>query len=85
MDEEVGDEFLKAIKVDQENFNGALDRLIESVSSFKAQGSEMLTDVEDDQWIQMQINLDYAKFILSGIMYSYGLPLCDHDHSEEDE
>jgi hypothetical protein len=86
MEEEAKQEFLDFIKGDVKNLNLALDRLIDSVSSFKGKGTDVFT--EDDPeglWIKMQEDLDFAKFIISGLMYAHGLPLCNHDHDEEED
>lgn len=75
--------YQEAIAVDLKNINGAMDRLIDSVSRFKsAQG---LDDLDPNDFAKMLADLDYAKFITSGVMYLHGMPICGHDHTDEEE
>jgi hypothetical protein len=86
MEDEAKQEFLDFIETDIDNLNGAMNRLIESVSGFMGKGTDLFT--EDDAeglWVKMINDLDYAKFIVSGLMYAHGLPLCNHDHDEEED
>lgn len=76
------DDCKRTIKANQDNLNRALDCLIESVSVFKARGSDMLTNIEDEEWSKMLTALDFGKFIVSGLMYSYGMPICDDKNQD---
>lgn len=83
--EEFEEEALESLKADQGNFNRALDALIDSVSHFKAAGGDDLTEIKPEDWGQMLNTLDFARFIVSGLMYGYGISLCGHDHSEDED
>lgn len=72
------------VEVDQDNFNRALDHLIDSVSLFKATGGQDLTEIQPKDWGKMLETLDFARFIVSGLMYSYGIAICGHEHEEEE-
>lgn len=86
MDEESKQDFLDFIKPDIKNMNEALDQLIDSVSTFKSNGSEMFTDdSKEEEWVKMQDAIDFAKFIFSGLMYSHGIPTCFHEEEEDDD
>lgn len=82
-DDEIREHYETAIKADTENINRAMDSLIDSVSTFKA--SARADDLTPDDYANMLFSLDYAKFIISGVMYLHGLPLCGHDHEDEEE
>lgn len=86
MSDEGKDEFLtEVLKVDKEHLDQALDRLIDSVSGFKSRGMDMFIEDESDLWVALKNDLDFANFIISGLMYSHGMVPCDHDNEEEDE
>lgn len=73
------------LNADQDNFNRALDHLIDAVSGFKANGGDDFTNIDPEKWGEMLQVLDFARFIVSGIMYSYGISICGHDHSEDSD
>lgn len=75
--------YQEAIKMDLTNINSAMDRLIDSVSRFKSVRS--IDDLEPTDFAKMLADLDYSKFIISGVMYLHGLPICGHDHSGDEE
>lgn len=75
--------YREAIRVDLGNINSAMDGLIDSVSRFKAVQS--VDDLGPDDFANMITHLDYAKFIISGVMYLHGMPICGHDDHDEDD
>jgi hypothetical protein len=79
------EDFKEELANDQSNFQSALDHLIDSVSHFKANGDKSLVDIEPMEWAKMLETLNFATFIISGLMYSYGIPICGHDHDDEDD
>ena len=82
--EDFNEEEAKAeLSNDQKNLDVVMDHLIDSVSHFKS--NESLVDIEPEEWAKMLETLDITKFIISGLMYSYGIQPCGHDHSEDDE
>jgi hypothetical protein len=85
MDEDFdAEEFIRrSQESDLKNIHGATNRLIDSVSKFAA--AKDLEDLQPEDFVKMLNDLDFAKFIFSGVTYSYGLPLCDHDHDEDDD
>lgn len=83
MDEEFEEVYQEAVKNDLSNLNSAMDRLIDSVSRFKSAGSFDALDQND--FAKMLADLDFAKFIVSGVMYLHGMPICGHDHDEEED
>jgi len=82
--EEFNEEEAKAeLQNDQKNLDVVIDHLIDSVSHFRS--NESLADIEMEEWAKMLEVLDLTKYIVSGIMYSYGIPPCGHDHDEDEE
>lgn len=75
--------YQEAIKADLSNLNSAMDRLIDSVSRFKSVPS--IDELEHTDFAKMLADLDYSKFIVSGVMYLHGIPLCGHDHSGDED
>lgn len=82
MDDE---DFKEELATDQRNFNQALDHLIDSVSHFKATGSQDLTMIKPEEWGRMMDVLQFATFVVSGLMYGYGINICGHEHDEDDD
>ena len=80
--EEPEEAYEKAIRTDGDNISKAMDSLIDSVSRFKS--VERVDEISKEEWGQMLASLDYARFIVSGVMYFYGLPICGHDHEDEE-
>lgn len=65
---------------DVENLRTALDDLIEIIVKFK--GFEKNTE---EDFSKLKSALDFADFIVSGIVYANGLDLCaGHDHDEDE-
>ncbi len=75
--------YQEAIKNDLTNLDSAMERLIDSVSRFKSVQS--LEDLDAVDFADMLANLDFAKFVVSGVMYLHGIPICGVDHDEGDE
>lgn len=82
-EEEIHKAYEETIKMDLSNLNTAMDRLIDSVSRFKSVTS--LEDLGHEDFARMLADLDYAKFIVSGVMYLHGIPICGHDHSGDED
>jgi hypothetical protein len=84
LDEEDNEEeiYQQIVALDQENIHEAMNRLIDSVSGFKA---KEITEISSVEFAQMLLDLDFAKFIVSGVMYRHNVPYCGHDHSEDEE
>ena len=83
MEEEFSEEFKAALQEDQSSVDDALDHLIESISIFK--GSDGIESISMEDWGHMLAALDYGKYVISGIMYSYGMVLNVHAHTEDIE
>lgn len=82
--EEFSEEFKQSLKEDQLNVDKSMDLLIDVVSKFKS--SQGIENLSTDDWAEMLTALDFGKFIISGIMYSYGMDLhVTHSTPEEDE
>lgn len=82
-EEEFEEAYREATKTDLINLNAAMDRLIDSVSRFK--GAQGFDDLDENDFAKMIADLDFAKFVTSGVMYLHGMPICGHDHSEDEE
>lgn len=65
---------------DKKALHGVLDDLIENIVTFK--GNE---EFSEQDLVELMYSLDYAKFIVSGIIYSNGICICgecDEDSGE---
>lgn len=71
---------------DLKQIDTAMNRLIDTVSRFKS--VETLDELKGEDFIEMLWSLDQASFVVSGVMYTYGInpyDECDHEHDDEDE
>lgn len=78
--------FEKLQASDLKQIDKAMNRLIDTVSQFKSVDS--LEELKADDFVEMLWSLDQASFVISGVMYTYGInpyDECDHDHEEDDE
>lgn len=78
--------FDKLQAADLKQIDTAMNRLIDTVSKFKS--VEALDELNAEDFVEMLWSLDQASFVVSGVMYSYGVnpyDECDHDHDDEDE
>lgn len=78
--------FDKLQAADLKSIDKAMNKLIDSVSKFKS--VETLEELEPDDFVNMLYALEHSHFVVSGVMYTYGLNVyedCDHDHDDEDE
>ena len=75
----------EVLRIDMKNLDDALDRLIESLSGFKARGRDMFTEDNSELWASLKSDLDFANFIVSGLMYSHGMIICSHDEEEDED
>lgn len=82
MDEEE-EMYEETMNRDHKNLNAALDDLIDSVSKFKA--ANRIDELTAEDYAEFMVDLDYARFMLGGIMYLHGIPLCGHFHDAEEE
>ncbi len=65
-------------EVDKENLTAVLDTLIEDVVKMKG-----FEGFDDRDLVGFMQTLDESKFVISGIIYSNGIPLCDHEIDED--
>lgn len=69
---------------DLANIKIVMDDLIDVVAEFQA-----ADDHKDEHYAALKSVLDFANFVVSGIIYSNGLDLghdnCDHDDDDEDD
>lgn len=86
MEEEVFDAeeyYEKVVKQDTENVRAAMGHLIDTVSKFMS--VERVDDLTGEDFATMVTTLDFAKFVISGVMYTHGLPYCGHEHEEDED
>lgn len=81
-DEEAEQVYRETIAMDLKNINEAMNNLIDSVSKFKSIDS--IEQLSDEDFAVMLAHLDYARFMVSGVMYLHGRPICGHDHNDEE-
>ena len=80
MDED--EAYQKAIEADLENLNSATDHLIDMVTRIKSIKST--EELKDHEFLGFLQDLDFARFVVSGIMYLHNKPLCVHEEEDED-
>lgn len=83
MDESDEEMYEKTMNRDHKNLNQSLDDLIDSVSKFKA--AHRIDELTAEDFAEFLVDLDYARFVLSGVMYLHGIPLCGHIHEDDEE
>lgn len=83
--EDEDEKFLAKLQAaDLKNLTEAANNLIDPISKFMS--TKELEELEPQDFVDALNALDYATFIISGIMYSYGMnSSCDHDHDEEED
>jgi hypothetical protein len=65
---------------DVENMKTIMDDLIDAVVRFNG-----MTEPDEAAFSGLKSALDFANFVVSGVIYSNGMDLCaGHDHDEED-
>ena len=65
---------------DLENTKQVLDDLIDIVVTFNGVDEPTPAD-----WTEFKAVLDFANFVISGVIYANGIELCDHEHDDEDD
>lgn len=84
MDEEEAEEvYERTITIDNKNVHKALDELIDSLTKFKA--ADRIDDLTTEDYAKFLTDLDYARFMVGGVMYLHSIPLCGHFHDDDDE
>lgn len=82
-DDELEEMLQKSLQNDTDNMNQAMDGLIDTVSKFKSVSS--VAELTNDDFGEMLASLQFAAFVISGIMYNHGIQMCGHDHDEDEE
>jgi hypothetical protein len=79
--------FDKLQAADLKAIDKAMNRLIDTVSKFKS--VDTLEELKPEDFIDMLYSLEHSHFVVSGVMYTYGMNVyeedCEHDHDDEDE
>lgn len=83
MDEEEDNFIEKIAATDLKNLNRAMDELIDTLTKFKAVSH--IDELQPQTFVDMLNALEFGHFIVSGVMYSYGMNICDHDHDDHDD
>lgn len=63
---------------DKENLKATVDALIDHVVKFNG-----VDEYSNEDIIDLMYTLDEAKFVVSGIIYSNGMSICDHEKDPE--
>lgn len=64
---------------DLHNIKVVMSDLLDVVAKFNG-----LDEIEEADYANLKTVIDFAQFVVSGIIYSNGLDLCaDHDHDDE--
>lgn len=67
--------------VDINHLKLVMDDLIDVVAKFNG-----LDTITEEDFAHLKTVVDFANFIVSGVIYANGLDLCaGHDHSDDDE
>lgn len=82
-EEELEEAYEKAVEADTENIKTALSGLIDTLSPFMA--ARRMDELTTEDFAAILTNLDFTKFVISGVMYTHGLPYCGHIHDEDEE
>lgn len=83
-DDELDDAYERSMNLDHKNINDALDDVIDSLSKFKA--ADRVDDLTSMDFADIMEHLHYAQWVIGGVMYQHGIPLCGHlDHDDDDD
>lgn len=66
---------------DLDNTKIVIDDLLEAVVKFNG-----LDEITEADYVKLKATVDFAQFVVSGIIYANGFDLCgDHDHDTDDD
>jgi hypothetical protein len=66
---------------DLENVKMIMDDLLDVVAKFNS-----LDEITEEDYANVKMVLDFANFVVSGVIYSNGIDLCaGHGHGSEDD
>lgn len=74
-------------RMDYENLDEGVNRLIDIISQFKS--ADSMNEIDDDQLIEFVNSLQMTLFTAVSILYNRGQMWtdedCDHEHPDEDD